>query len=68
MVLLLAVAIWHVLRLRGAGAQRDAAAAAAVWALTLTAAAVLDFGLKVPSPLALLEWMFRGLTEVLRTF
>lgn len=65
---ILLAGIWHVSRLRRGGSRREAGAAAVVWALALAGAALLVTGLPVPTPLAALERLFRGLSDTLRSF
>ncbi|MDP2871832.1 MAG: hypothetical protein Q8P31_04765 [Bacillota bacterium] len=64
-VLITAAGIWHVRQLHRAGAGREAVAAGLTWALALAVAVVWLARLPVPSPLALLDRLFRGLTALM---
>jgi hypothetical protein len=54
--------------LRASGAGREAWATGGLWVLALAATLRLLSGVPVPSPLYLLEMLFRGLSVALRSF
>jgi hypothetical protein len=61
-----AIAIWHVRALLRAG-NAVAMPAGIMWALALASTIGWLGGPEIPSPLVVLDRLFRGLTTVLRT-